>query len=198
MYPKVDEIGFWNRVLSQQEITDLYNSCSNPSAVITAQGNTTFCQGSSVNLSASTGTNFTYEWYKDGLLINGATSSIYQAFTSGNYTVKVIDGACNTTSSQTTVSVLNCADLKEIESNKIEFYPNPTNDILNIDSDNYQAMSGYSIKIVSLTGAVIYNQPITTQSVQISMNDFGTTGLYFAQIIDPNNAIVDSKKIVLQ
>ena len=59
-------------------------------------------------------------------------------------------------------------------------------------------MSGYSIKIVSLTGAVIYNQPITTQSVQISMNDFGTTGLYFAQIIDPNNAIVDSKKIVLQ
>ena len=51
---------------------------------------------------------------------------------------------------------------------------------------------------VSLIGAVIYNQPITTQSVQISMNDFGTTGLYFAQIIDPNNAIVDSKKIVLQ
>ena len=83
-------------------------------------------------------------------------------------------------------------------SNSIKFYPNPTNDILNIDNGNYQAMSGYSIKIVSLTGAVIYNQPITTQSVQISMNDFGTTGLYFAQIIDPNNAIVDSKKIVLQ
>jgi len=189
----IDDIAIFNRALSQQEITDLYNSCSNPNAVITAQGNTTFCQGSSVNLSATSGSNYTYEWFKDGVLINGANSSIYQAFTSGNYTVKVIDGACNTTSSQTTVSVLNCADLKEIESNKIEFYPNPTNDILNIDNGNYQAMSGYSIKIVSLTGAVIYNQPITTQSVQISMNDFGTTGLYFAQIIDPNNAIVDSK-----
>jgi len=80
----------------------------------------------------------------------------------------------------------------------MQTYPNPTKDVLFIDNGNYQAMSGYSIKIVSLAGTVVYNQPITSQQVQISMNQFTTKGLYIAQIIDSNNAIVDSKKIVLE
>ena len=431
----IDDIGVWNRALTQQEITDLFNSqtCANPIATITPQGNTTFCQGGSVNLNASTGTNYTYEWYKNGQLINGATASIYQATTSGNYTVKVIDGVCNATSSATTVTVnaipsngvtvngnttfcqggsttltaqgtgsylwsngattqsinatqtgnyslvvtqngcsatssqtaitvnplptatitpqgnttfcqggfvtlvasggstyqwnsgaqtasisanqagtftvnvfnqFNCqasasqvvtvnanptvtlnalnnvvyktsspiqlvgnpnggtysgeavsgsiftpanatlgrktisynytsqqgcsgsasqttivadtvgnvcstydtlrikvkftAGLYANTTNTVKFYPNPTNDILFIDNGNYQAMSGYTIKIVSLTGAIIYNQPITSQQVQISMNQFATKGLYYAQIFDPNNQLVDAKKIVLE
>ena len=82
--------------------------------------------------------------------------------------------------------------------NTIKFYPNPTKDVLIIDNGNYQAMSGYSLKIVSLAGKVVYNQPITSQQVQISMNQIATKGLYIAQILDSNNAIVDSKKIVLE
>ena len=105
---KIDEFLIYNRALTQQEITALYTStppCTNPLATITPQGNTTFCQGGFVNLNASTGANYTYEWYNNGQLINGATASVYQASTSGNYTVKVIDGACNTTSTATTVTV---------------------------------------------------------------------------------------------
>ncbi len=104
----IDDICIFNRVLNQQEISILYNApapCSTPTAVITPQGNTTFCQGGFVNLNASTGANYTYEWYNNGQLINGATASVYQATTSGNYTVKVIDGACNATSTSTTVTV---------------------------------------------------------------------------------------------
>lgn len=104
----LDDIAIYNRALTQEEITALYTStppCTNPSAVITPQGNTTFCQGGFVNLNASTGTNYKYEWYNNGQLINGATTSVYQATTSGNYTVKVIDGACNATSTATTVTV---------------------------------------------------------------------------------------------
>jgi hypothetical protein len=358
----LDDIAIYSRVLNQLEITDLYNSCLNPIANITTQGNTSICQGSSVNLNASTGSNYTYEWYKNGQLINGATASIYQAITSGNYTVKVVNGACSATSSQTAITVnplptatitpqgnttfcqggfvnlvasggstyqwntgaqtasisanqagtftvnvfnqYNCqasasqtvtvntnpnvtlssipsvvyktsapiqlvgnpsggtysgdavsgntftpanaslgqkvisysytsqqgcsgsvsqttivadtvgnvcstydtlrikvkftAGLYANTTNTVKFYPNPTNDILFIDNGNYQAMSGYSIKIVSLTGTVVYNQPITTQQVQISMNQFAVKGLYFAQIFDPNNQLVDAKKIVLE
>ena len=287
----IDDVIIYNRALTQQEITTLYNSCSNPTSTITPQGNTTFCQGGSVNLNASIGANYTYEWYNNGIIINNATSSIYAATTSGNYTVKVTDGACNSTSSTQTVTVnanpsvslntLNnvvfktslpiqlvgnpsggiysgdavsgnvftpanaslgkktisynytsqqgCSGSTSQETivtdsvgnvcstydtlkikvlftvglyantiNTIKFYPNPTKDILLIDNGNYQAMSGYSIKIVSLTGTVVYNQPITSQQVQISMNQFATKGLYIAQIVDSNNAIVDSKKIVLE
>ena len=105
---EIDDFGYWNRALTSQEILGLYNGvapCTNPTATISPQGSTTFCQGSSVNLNASTGSNYTYEWYKDGQLITSATTSVYQAISSGNYTVKVIDGACNSTSTATTVTV---------------------------------------------------------------------------------------------
>ena len=103
----IDDIGIWNRALTQQEITDLYNAqtCTNPTASITPQSNTTFCQGGSVVLQATVGATYTYEWYKNGVLINGANQSSYSATTSGNYTVKVIDGSCNATSAATTVTV---------------------------------------------------------------------------------------------
>ena len=107
-YGKIDDIAIYNRALTQEEITALYTStppCINPTATITPQGNTTFCQGGFVNLNASTGANYTYEWYNNGQLINGATASVYQASASGNYTVKVIDGACDATSTVTTVMV---------------------------------------------------------------------------------------------
>ena len=367
---KIDDIAIYNRALTQQEITALYNSCSTPTASITPQGNTTFCQGGSVVLNASTGTGYTYEWYKDGSIITGATASSYSATQSGNYTLKVINGSCNATSSATAVTVnpnptatitaggattfcqggsvtltassatnntyqwynngnsisnatssvysatqsgnytvkvtngacnatssatavtvnsnptvtltgLNSvvyktslpvqlvgnpsggtysgetvsgstftpanatlgkktigynyttpqgcsgsasqttivadtvgnvcstydtlkikvqftAGLYANTTNTIKFFPNPTKDILFIDNGNYQAMNGYKIKIVTLAGAIVYNQPITSQQVQISMNQFGAKGIYIAQILDSNNTIVDSKKIVLE
>ena len=134
---QIDDIGIYNRALTQEEITALYTGtppCTNPTASITTQSTTTFCQGGSVNLNASTGANYTYEWYNNGNIINGATSSIYNASTSGNYTVKVIDGECNTTSSATVVNVnanpsvslnsLNAYTLKT--SSPIQLVGNPT------------------------------------------------------------------------
>ncbi len=105
---QLDDISILKRICNQDEITALYTgtpTCTNPTAFITPQGNTTFCQGGFVNLNASTGANYTYEWYNNGQLINGATASVYQASASGNYTVKVIDGACDATSTATTVTV---------------------------------------------------------------------------------------------
>ncbi len=105
---KIDDVGIWNRALSQDEITEIYTgipTCTNPIATITPQGNTTICQGSSVSLNASTGIGYIYEWYKDGNVINGSTGSSYSASQSGSYTVKVINGSCNATSNATIVTV---------------------------------------------------------------------------------------------
>jgi hypothetical protein len=105
---KLDDIAIYNRALTQQEITALYTStppCTNPKAIITPQGNTTFCQGGFVGLNASTGTNYTYQWYNNGQPINGATIATYQATATGSYMVKITDGACNATSNATTVVV---------------------------------------------------------------------------------------------
>jgi Metallo-peptidase family M12/SprB repeat/Ig-like domain CHU_C associated/Fibronectin type III domain/Reprolysin family propeptide len=76
-----------------------------PSASITAGGATSFCLGGNVALNANTGSGYTYQWYNNGTAITGATNILYNAATSGNYTVKVAAGGCQNTSSGITVVV---------------------------------------------------------------------------------------------
>lgn len=86
-------------------LTEEYSICSNPSAIINPQGNTTFCDGGNVLLNSNTGLNYSYQWYNNSQIINGANTSSYQATSSGSFTVKVVDGNCNSTSSAVSVIV---------------------------------------------------------------------------------------------
>jgi hypothetical protein len=77
-----------------------------PPSAITASGPTTFCAGSSVNLITNSGAGYTYQWKNNGVSIAGATSQIYSATSSGNYTVNVTNfSGCSATSSATMVTV---------------------------------------------------------------------------------------------
>lgn len=162
MLGKLDDIAIYSRALTFAEITALYTStppCTNPSATITPQGNTTFCQGGFVNLNASTGANYTYEWYYNGQLINGATASVYQASTSGNYMVKVIDGACNATSTATTVTV--------------NQYPSS---VVNV-SGNTTFCEGNSVALTAQgNGTYLWSNGATSKSITVSQaGSYGVT-----------------------
>jgi hypothetical protein len=74
-------------------------------ASITATGSTSICAGGSVLLSANTGNNYTYQWYQNGVAINGASASTYVATTSGNYSVAIVVGTCNAASNIIAVTV---------------------------------------------------------------------------------------------
>ena len=79
---------------------------STPAAYISASGATTFCQGGTVSLSANGSSGGSYQFYRNGSAISGATGSTYSAATSGNYTVAVTTAsACTSTSSPITVTV---------------------------------------------------------------------------------------------
>jgi hypothetical protein len=70
-----------------------------PTASITNEGTKTISVNQTATLSATTGTNFTYQWFKNGAAINGATSSKYTANTAGRYTVRVSNSfGCSTLS----------------------------------------------------------------------------------------------------
>ncbi len=60
-----------------------------PPANITASGPAAFCNGDSVALLGTIGMGFTYEWYKDGVAIPGATLFTITVKEPGAYTVKV-------------------------------------------------------------------------------------------------------------
>ncbi len=73
-------------------------SCTLPTGSITAGGALTFCTGSSVTFTVTTGTGLTYLWKKNGATIPGATGSTYAATTSGNY-LCVISNSCGSIAS---------------------------------------------------------------------------------------------------
>ncbi len=77
-----------------------------PAATISAGGNTTFCTGGNVLLSANTGSGLTYQWRKNSTAITNATGANYTANTSGAYTVIVTNSnGCSAISAATNVTV---------------------------------------------------------------------------------------------
>jgi len=73
-------------------------------ATITPVGPTTVCTGNTVQLDASAGT--AWQWYRNGSPISGANSQSYFATQTGNYTVLVTVGICNTPMSLATTATI--------------------------------------------------------------------------------------------
>ncbi|WP_192821109.1 gliding motility-associated C-terminal domain-containing protein [Rufibacter sp. LB8] len=80
-------------------------------AVITPANPAPVCQPGSVLLTASSGTGFTYKWYRDNVEIPvpDPTSNTFQATTSGAYTVQVSGPTCATATSTSVQVVVNPA-----------------------------------------------------------------------------------------
>jgi hypothetical protein len=76
---------------------------ASPSANITPAGSTAICPGGSALLQASTGSNYTYRWFRNDTLITNATSATFTAQQTGNYTVEVFNG-CYATSAPVSIT----------------------------------------------------------------------------------------------
>lgn len=78
-----------------------------PDVTITPAGSNTICSGSSVTLCIPTAANQTYQWYRNGSAISGATSNCYTVNTAGTYKVtatNILTG-CTATSINSVVVV---------------------------------------------------------------------------------------------
>jgi hypothetical protein len=85
--------------------TVMVSQVTPPSASLAAGGPTNFCTGSLVVLSASPASGYQYQWFRNGVVINGASTNTYTTGVAGNYTVSVYAGSCESTSSVQTVTV---------------------------------------------------------------------------------------------
>lgn len=101
---KLDEFRIYNRALSQGEISEL--QClhfSSAAPVITPNSDTSFCEGSSVTLTSSLPSG--NQWYKNDVLINGATGQSFVVTEGGIYKVVNTQGACGAAADSVSITV---------------------------------------------------------------------------------------------
>ncbi|MBP7496156.1 MAG: DUF1573 domain-containing protein, partial [Bacteroidales bacterium] len=165
------------------ELTDL-NNCVNtssamevtvnplPEAIITAKGQTEFCEGGQLELESSEAVS--YKWFKNGTQIDIATDRLYQASTTGAYTVELTDlNNCVNTSSAMEVTV------------------NPLPEAIITAKGQTEFCEGGQLELES-SEAVSYKWFKNGTQIDIATDRFyqaSTTGAYTVELTDLNNCV---------
>jgi hypothetical protein len=142
----LDDIGIWNRALTEAEILALYEGCqlaitTQPQyqSVVTSVGTASFA-------AASSSTNATYQWQSNlGLgfqnlsnagQYSGAASSILTvsnlSMSNNNQVFRCVvnDGGCVDTTSEAILTIIDDASLQSNTQTSFKLYPNPVKDEL--------------------------------------------------------------------
>lgn len=163
-----------------------------PSNVVTYTGNLDLCQPPHyANMRAANGTGLTYQWYKGGVPVSGATNRLYQATTAGSYYCVVTNplGPCTTTSMTVTVSQ-SCKDAltAPVAESTLQLYPNPNNGQFVVALQTGDDLtSTATIQIVNMIGQVVLDQQVTitdgTLSQEVNLTSDASSGMYMVRVI---------------
>lgn len=185
-------------------------------ARITNGGPLQICEGDHVTLYANTCSDYNYQWKKDDINIPGATESTYLATTSGNYQVKIIQGASIAWSALAQVIVNKCKNqdttlksntdsllhpVKALhEALRVNVYPNPSTGLFSFDFCLEDAEDGsIEVRVINATGQFVYIKPIERKGKcvkeTIELNNELPIGIYVLQIRIGNK--VENTKLLL-
>lgn len=135
------------------------NVIPNPISTLTPSGPTTFCQGNSVVLNAPISAGNNYQWFNNGTAIPGAVTNIYNATSTGNYSILVTNNTCPSSSSP--ISVVS--------------NPIPQTPIISANG-NTSICQGNSVTLNSNIPGNIWSNGSTNQSITVNQS-----GIYSAQ-----------------
>lgn len=130
-----------------------------------------------------------YQWYRDGVVIPGATSQTYTVFSTGNYVVQVTDA--NGCSAFSDTIYLYIAGIDENEVIDLNIYPNPSDAVFTLSGSATSEIE--HIEVIDVTGRIVrsFNEIIPTQ-LDLSTEQRGT---YYVSIV--MNGKTYMKRIVL-
>ncbi|MEQ7802658.1 hypothetical protein ABDJ41_22930, partial [Pedobacter sp. ASV1-7] len=142
----------------------------------------TFCDGGSVELTSSSATG--NQWYKDGVLISGATDQKYVAIESGVYTVRFTDAnGCYTVSAGVTV----------LEN------PLPPAPTINVDANLLTFCDGGSVELTSssATGNQWYKDGVLITDATSQKYLATESGVYTVRFTDANGCYTVSAGVTV-
>jgi uncharacterized protein (TIGR02145 family) len=87
---------------------------------------------------------------------------------------------------------------QSFEENSFKVYPNPAREQITIDLGTNSNAIGWSYKIVNTLGQEVLNGVLSSQQNIIALNNIKGQGVYFVKVSDGSNALLDTKKIIIQ
>lgn len=186
---KLDDIGIWNRALTNCEILKLYNSAMiNPTS-----SSNIICSGNSATLTAGGGST-NYLWStsatSSSIVVSPTVTTTYTV--TGTNTIT----SCSYTSA-ITQSVSLCTSIQKIDlNNLISIYPNPAKDYLNINIRESMENTLF-ICIEDVTGKQIFKETINSSDYKIGLGQF-EDGMYILKISDIKGIGVKTEKIIIK
>jgi len=200
---KLDDIGIWNRALTQEEITNLYNGCS--ASTITSQPtNQTVNPTTSAQfvVNATSGTSF--QWQTDLGLGFQNMSNAGQYSGTNNDTLVVSNASISNNNQQfrCIVNPVSCADTSDIAvltvstvginelsvQGNVSLYPNPTQSSFEIQTNLVYS----KIDIRDMQGRIVKTEnagkTITIASLQ--------KGTYLVQLLDEKSKVLAVQQII--
>jgi hypothetical protein len=192
---KLDDIGIWNRALSPQEITDLYNGCQ-LSVNIQPTNQTININNNSQFVVSSTDPSATYQWQTDlGVGFQNLNSvGQYSGTTNDTLTIAnttmsnnnqpfrciVTLGSCSDTSNVAFLTVNNNVGINETShDNLFSVFPNPAQSVINVKADSKLIGSIYTI--YDNTGKVVLTGNLNSKNKTIELGNL-SGGIYLFSV----------------
>ena len=136
-------------------------------------------------LEATPGLGF-YQWYRNGVLLPGETSSSLTPTLYGGYTCITTNGSCDGVSNEIVIGVTSIQDQAFVN---VSIYPNPTNNVLNINLGTDEVTA---IRLLDLNGKIVRILDVKEQ--EFDMNPYAR-GMYFIELLNEKQRSI--VKIVL-
>lgn len=179
-------------------VTDNNTTCSRTSSgvavsyyTLTATISAAPCSAGSVTFTVATNsTQPDVKWYKNGVLIAGATGLTYTTTTKGYYKALVTDltkGCVKYTSSIQVTSLCRMGEFMQKED--IVAYPNPTKDYLTIDVN--EEVEPFNIQLYNMLGMKLRSEQFNNQFDMRSL----PAGVYLLEINDQQSKLIKRLRV---
>lgn len=180
-------------------LTVTVNGCTSAASTVSVAIGTTTPPAPTISIngiSLQSSTATTYQWYRNGVLIVGATSQTYTPVVNATYTVIVTLNGCTSPASAPFV-VTNAGIAEYTEDSSFLIFPNPSDGLFTV-SFHANTKQTYKLKLENALGQLIYVREyadvIGDFSQPIDISNYGK-GVYMFILTDEKNQT--TKKVMV-
>jgi hypothetical protein len=77
-------------------------------------------------------------------------------------------------------------------------WPNPANDFITINNSRYSALNRLKVSIYNTIGQEVYASAMSTNDFKADISHLGNKGIYILKIMDDQNSIIHTQKILVK